>query len=406
MNNVIVIGLGYVGLPLAVIAARNGFKVIGFDIDESKIRKLKNGFSNLESYTEDELIDLQNKGNLSFVNQLPKPTVPSIFVIAVPTPLDENGNPDMSYLSGACMNISEVITDGSLVITESTSYVGTLTEFIKPKIEKFSSAKDLYFAVAPERIDPGNKKWNISNTPRVIGGNTTQSTKLASEFYGAFCEKLIYVSSPEVAEASKLLENTFRQVNIALVNEIATLAKSINISMHEVVTAAATKPFGFMPFRPSIGVGGHCIPIDPVYLSYSGDKNNVDLELVKLSNSKNYNQTKYILEIVKSRLHGNLSGKSIQIVGISYKKNESDTRESPSIRLINELRLLGANVIWHDPIVEAFKGETSQNLNAGIDLGIIVIAHDVIKFDDWHLIQDKVVDFSEGKQILGLPKFF
>jgi UDP-N-acetyl-D-glucosamine dehydrogenase len=268
MNQVIIFGLGYVGLPLAVIAAKNGYQVTGFDINETKVEELKIGVSEISDITEYELLDLQEKGYLKFVNSLPKFRDSSIFVIAVPTPLDSNRDPDLSYLKEACLKISEVISDGSLVITESTSYVGTLTEFIKPIIEKFSNAKGLHFAVAPERIDPGNRNWNLANTPRVIGGFTNRCAELAINFYHAFCKEVIKVSSPEVAETTKLLENTFRQVNIALVNEIAYLTKSINISMHEVVDAAATKPFGFMEFRPGIGVGGHCIPVDPVYLSY------------------------------------------------------------------------------------------------------------------------------------------
>lgn len=406
MNDIFIIGLGYVGLPLAVIAAKNGYKVTGFDIDESKVSCLRNGISNLSSFTNDELIYLQNNGNLSFVNSLPKLSTPAIFVIAVPTPLDEKRNPDMSYLRGACMKISEVISDGSIVITESTSYVGTLMEFIKPLIERFSKSRGIHFAVAPERIDPGNDTWNISNTPRVIGGNTIQATKLAADFYSIFCSDIVQVSSPEVAEMAKLLENTFRQVNIALINEIAALAKSVNISMHEVISAAASKPFGFMEFRPSIGVGGHCIPIDPVYLCYSGDKNNIKLELVKLANYKNYNQVNYVLRSIKTYMEGNLSGKIIQLVGISYKRNIADTRESPAIKLMYELRNLGANVIWHDPIVKKFKDEKSNNLQREIDLGIILTPHDDINFDVWSDIKHKLIDFSSGKKILGLSKFF
>jgi UDP-N-acetyl-D-glucosamine dehydrogenase len=406
MNQVIIFGLGYVGLPLAVIAAKNGYQVTGFDINETKVEELKIGVSEISDITEYELLDLQEKGYLKFVNSLPKFRDSSIFVIAVPTPLDSNRDPDLSYLKEACLKISEVISDGSLVITESTSYVGTLTEFIKPIIEKFSNAKGLHFAVAPERIDPGNRNWNLANTPRVIGGFTNRCAELAINFYHAFCKEVIKVSSPEVAETTKLLENTFRQVNIALVNEIAYLTKSINISMHEVVDAAATKPFGFMEFRPGIGVGGHCIPVDPVYLSYSGDKNNVEMGLVKLSNLKNQKQINYVLNSIVSDFKGSVIGKKIQIVGIAYKKNISDTRESPALELLNELRKLGASVTWHDPVVQEFKGEKSQSLQLDLDIGLIITPHDAIDFHIWSDNKFKVLDFSSGKQILGLPKFF
>ena len=406
MNDVNVVGLGYVGLPLAVIAAQKGFKVTGFDIDEFKINQLKNGHADIPGITEHELLNLQNIGKLNFVKTLPKRTCPSIFVIAVPTPLDDKRNPDLKYLREACLKISESIADGSIVISESTSYVGTLRDFIMPLVEKFSTAKDLNFAVAPERIDPGNDKWNLLNTPRVVSGITKQASNLATEFYSVFCNQVIQVSSPEVAETSKLLENTFRQVNIALVNEIAALAKTLNISMHEVVDAASSKPFGYMEFRPGIGVGGHCIPVDPVYLSYTGDKNNIQMELVKLSNLKNYSQVKYVLNYLISILNGSISGKKIQIVGIAYKKNVSDVRESPAIELIYELRKLGAIVLWHDPIVKEFNDEKSQSLQLEIDLGVILTPHEGINFQAWSGIKDKLVDFSSGKQILGLSKFF
>jgi UDP-N-acetyl-D-glucosamine dehydrogenase len=229
---------------------------------------------------------------------------------------------------------------------------------------------------------------------------------LAINFYHTFCKEVIKVSSPEVAEITKLLENTFRQVNIALINEIAYLTKSFNISMHEVVDAAATKPFGFMAFRPGIGVGGHCIPVDPVYLTYSGDKNHVEMELVKLSNLKNQKQIHYVLNSIISEFNGCLIGKKIQIVGIAYKKNISDTRESPALDLLNELRKLGASVTWHDPVVQEFQGEKSQNLQLDLDIGLIITPHDAIDFHIWGDNKFKVLDFSSGQQILGLPNFF
>ena len=406
MNDVYVIGLGYVGLPIAIQASKSGYKVIGFDVDHSKVEDLKNGICEIPGIIKEDFTNLRGVGSLTFVNELPKSRDESIFIIAVPTPLDLNRNPDLTFLESACAHISKSISDNSIVINESTSYIGTLRSLIKPLIEKVSGAKNLKFAAAPERIDPGNKKWNLKNTPRIIGGISQECVDSAASFYEVFCESILKVSSPEVAEASKLLENTFRQVNIALVNEFALLSKEMNISMNEIISAASTKPFGFMEFHPGLGVGGHCIPVDPVYLSFSASINNIDLELVNLANSINQNQVSYVVNKIKQLFNENCFGKTIQIAGIAYKKNIPDVRESPALDLINKLRNLGAIVLWHDPIVLQYKAEKSMPLIQNIDLGIIITPHDGIDFKIWNQSNLKVLDLSPGNQICNWPKFF
>lgn len=405
MDEVIVVGLGYVGLPVAVEASKNGYRVTGFDIDNRKVQNLKKGICKVPGITSEELIKLQENSSLSFVSEPPKNRTSCIFIIAVPTPLDVSQNPDLSFIENACLTISQCIGDNSLVINESTSFIGTLRQLIRPLIEKKSSAVNLYFAVAPERIDPGNIIWNINNTPRVIGGLSIEACELARSFYSKFCHNLISVSSPEVAEASKLLENSFRQVNIALINEFSKLSSAYNFSTSEVVKAASSKPYGFMPFYPSIGVGGHCIPIDPTYLIYSANQVGQEAGIIALANEINNSRPEKVVALIKEVLNGELKGKVIQVAGISYKPNISDLRESPAIRLIKELEKNGANVLWCDPILKSFEGKNSQPLSSQVDLGLIVTPHDLIDFTIWRESNTQVLDLSANSVNYGWPKF-
>ena len=329
----------------------------------------------------------------------------TVFIIAVPTPLDSVGKPDLNNLKSACESISKIISSKCLIINESTSYIGTLRNLIKPMIDKLSSKDDLEYAVAPERIDPGNKVWNIKNTPRNVAGLTSLATQQSVDLYNSFCDSVNVVSSAEVAECAKLFENTFRQVNIALVNELSKVANKLNFSTHEAVRAAATKPFGFMPFYPSIGVGGHCIPVDPSYLSYSAELAGVDAKFINLANQVNSSMPKIITERVKDYLGGDLTGKQVQIAGISYKPDVSDLRESPAIALIRELIISGANVTWHDPLVAVYEGQKSVALNSVVDLGLIVTPHSQIDFSIWKKANVKVLDLSANSNNYGWPKF-
>jgi len=400
-----VVGQGYVGLPISICAAEAGHTVFGFDIDQDKISKLKLGISNSPEVSTDKLLDLQLRNKISFSSSISDGFGSSIFVIAVPTPLDSQQKPDLSFLTSACELIAQVVGPSSLIINESTSYIGTLRELIKPIIDKISGLIDLNYAVAPERIDPGNKFWNIKNTPRNIAGLTVEATQQSADFYGSFCDSINLVSSPEVAECAKLFENTFRQVNIALVNELSQISSKLSFSTHEAIMAAATKPFGFMPFYPSVGVGGHCIPVDPSYLSYSAEIAGVDAKFVELANKVNSSMPQVIKERVKNYLGGDVSGKKVQIAGISYKPDISDLRESPALELINELETAGAIVSWHDPFVEEYKGKQSIPLSSKIDLGLIVTPHSQIDFTIWRNSNVKVLDLSANSNNYGWPKF-
>ena len=404
-KNVIVVGQGYVGLPLSVHAAKSGFKVYGFDISEEKIEQLKKGYTDSPEIKKNDLLRLQKMTKIEFTSTIPKLNEQSIIVIAVPTPLDSNRKPDLSMLINACELVATVIVNNSLVINESTSYIGTLRDLIKPTIDKLSSAKDIKYAVAPERIDPGNTKWGMKNTPRVIAGLDDIATQITVKFYSKFCNQIYIASKPEVAEAAKLFENTFRQVNIALVNELSNIADSIGFSTHETIKAASTKPFGFMPFYPSIGVGGHCIPVDPSYLAFSAESVGAEARFINLANITNSSMPKIIAERIKIILDGSLIGKKIQIAGITYKPDISDLRESPALDLINELKSLGASVSWHDPFVTKHNDQQSSKLNSDIDLGLIVTPHDEIDFSIWKKSGVNVLDLSANPTNYGWPKF-
>ena len=361
-----IIGQGYVGYALSVAAAKVGHSVIGFDTNPKLISGIK------------------VKGDLK--NYLPTNNEADIkdqdaYIIAVPTPLDEKNQPDLSFLTTAVQLIARTASKGALVINESTSYPGTLREIVITKIEKSNKAKFLYVA-APERIDPANTKWSIKNTPRVIAGIDDQSSKAAYEFYKSICDEVMLVSSPEVAESAKLFENTFRQVNIALVNELAQITEKLGVSANEVIKAAATKPFGFMKFNPSLGVGGHCIPIDPIYLAQKAESVGASAQFIRQANLVNQQMPLYVLKRLAGLLGGDISGKNICIVGISYKPDVTDMRQSPAIVLWQELEKKGASVSFHDEIVKEFEGKTSTALapNA-FDLTVVAVAHSNLEVD-------------------------
>jgi UDP-N-acetyl-D-glucosamine dehydrogenase len=402
---VAIIGQGYVGLPIAISAAEAGHNVGGFDINSSKINNLKKGISDSPDVSPEKIIELQHQKKIFFSDKIEDHEQSTIFVIAVPTPLDDNLKPELKYLISACELLAKIVKPGDLIINESTSYIGTLNDLIKPTIENLSGIKEIDFVVAPERIDPGNKNWNIRNTPRILAGLTIQATDRAVKFYESFCNNVIAVSNPHVAEAAKLLENTFRQVNIALINEFSEVARQFDISAHETVLAAATKPYGFMPFYPSIGVGGHCIPIDPTYLIYSANRVNKSTEIVALSNKINLSMLKKTVSRIKLELGGSIVDRRIQIAGITYKPNIADVRESPALLLFRELEDLGADVIYSDPFIAKFNGRESQPLSLNIDLGLIVTPHDVFDFSIWKKSNSKVFDLSATSKNYGWPKY-
>lgn len=362
-----VIGQGYVGLPLAKAAASVGHKVIGFDTNQDLVNKLLISEANTDNYTP------------SFEPK--KITNCDVYIIAVPTPLDFNDQPDLSYLIAAAKQVGEIATEGSLIINESTSYPGTLREVVVSTISSVNKSKLLY-AAAPERIDPANTKWSIKNTPRVVAGLTNEATEAAVKLYRSFCDHVEIVSSPEVAEAAKLFENTFRQVNIALVNEFAQIAEKFGITANEVIDAAATKPFGFMKFSPSLGVGGHCIPIDPIYLEQKAESLGATAAFIKQATNVNQQMPSYVVSRLQKLIGGNLSGKKICIVGLSYKSDVSDLRQSPSITLWKELESRGCLVSFHDEVVDNYQGNNSAQLEKlAFDLAIVAVRHSSLNID-------------------------
>ena len=349
-----IIGLGYVGRSIATAAVGAGHSVIGFDTNADVISSLSIGG------------DFKGTADAALLGSA------EVVVIAVPTPLDGARNPDLSAVNAACKTIIENVKNPVLIVNESTSYPGTLRNEIAGVIEKASGLGHMY-ASSPERVDPGNEKWTQKNTPRLLAGLTPEATALARKFYSSFCDEIIEVSTPEVAEAAKLFENTFRQVNIALVNEFAQISDALSIPTREVLDAAATKPFGFMSFQPGPGVGGHCIPVDPSYLAYVAENVGVPAEFIKRANQVNLGMPAYVVSRVAKDI-GSLKGKKVVVVGISYKANVSDTREAPAALVIDELKKQGAQVSWHDPVVGKWNGQLSSELK-GFDVAIIVTKH-------------------------------
>ncbi len=372
---VAVIGLGYVGLTISVFAS-NYFQVVGFDNNQKIVNQLNLGRSHIEGVESSLLLKLIKTGSYRATTSGADISDADIVVIAVPTPLTVDRKPDLSYLDAACKTVGANLERPALVINESTSFPGTLRNFIKPHIEKYSSrAVSHLYAISPERVDPGRSDFNQKNTPRLYAGLTEEASAKTKEFYSKFCESLVEVSSPEVAEAAKLFENTFRQVNIALVNEFAQIAHSLGISVYETLDAANTKPYGFMKFTPSAGVGGHCIPVDPTYLASAAEEHGVPATFIRRANEVNLEMSKYIVRRVVEDNGGNLQGKSVLVVGVAYKPNVADVRETAAEPVIEHLRSNGAVVSWHDDVVGNWKGESSAPLQ-GADIVVVVTKHD------------------------------
>jgi UDP-N-acetyl-D-glucosamine dehydrogenase len=368
---VAIIGQGYVGLTIAVGAAGAGHSVVGFDVNDGLIGHLNSGKSHIEGISDSQLAGFLTAGTYRASSEPSVLDSSDVIVIAVPTPLDSDRNPDLSFVHTAAELINQHVKTPALIINESTSYPGTLRKEIAARI----TGVEHLFASSPERVDPGNTQWGTKNTPRLIGGLTTAAVAKAREFYGSFCDSIIEVSSPEVAEAAKIFENTFRQVNIALVNEFAQISDALGISSREVIEAAATKPYGFMPFNPGPGVGGHCIPVDPSYLAHVANEVGVPATFIKRANEVNLAMPAYVVKRVVAGAGGSIVGKSVVVVGVSYKANVADTRETPAAAVIDLLLEQGATVVWHDNLVGSWRGESSTALGA-FDIAVVVTKHD------------------------------
>ncbi|HEV7701713.1 MAG TPA: nucleotide sugar dehydrogenase [Pyrinomonadaceae bacterium] len=351
-----VIGLGYVGLPLIVEFAARGFDAIGFEVDEKKAGEINAGTSYIVDVTSENLAKCVEAGKLVATTDFKRLAECDVIIICVPTPLRKTKDPDMSYILTAGGEIQKYMRRGQLVILESTTYPGTTDEILQPMFEEkgFKLDEDFLLAFSPERVDPGNPQFQTHNIPKVVGGVSKDSTETAAMLYGKIVEQVYPVSSARVAEAAKLWENTFRAINIGMANEMAKVCHALGIDTWEVVNAAATKPFGFMPFYPGPGIGGHCIPLDPHYLSWKARQHGFDSKFISLAEQINSNMPAYVVELASTALNTDskaVRGSKVLILGVAYKKDIDDMRESPALSIIDLLRADGADVVYHDPFV-------------------------------------------------------
>jgi UDP-N-acetyl-D-glucosamine dehydrogenase len=378
---VAIIGQGYVGLTISAFAGEY-FDVVGFDNNTKIVEQLNKGISHIEGVESSVLRSWIKAGRYRATNSVRDIADTDLVVIAVPTPLTSERKPDLTFIDAACRTIGENIKTPVLVINESTSFPGTLRNYIKPAIEKYSTSRiEHLYAISPERVDPGRSDFNQKNTPRLFAGLTPEASVKTRDFYSRFCDQLVEVSSPEVAEAAKLFENTFRQVNIALVNEFAQIAHALGISIYETLDAANTKPYGFMKFTPSAGVGGHCIPVDPTYLAAVAEENGAPATFIRRANTVNLEMSEYIVNRVQADNDGSLQGKSVLVVGVAYKPNVADVRETAAELVIKHLRDRGAVVSWNDEVVGIWHGESSAPLS-GADIAVVITKHDVVSERD------------------------
>lgn len=357
-----VVGLGYVGLPLAVEKAKAGFKTIGFDVQDDKVALVNEGQNYIGDVVDNDLKELVDNGMLSATTDFSFVKDVDFIAICVPTPLDSHQQPDISYVRNSTIEIAKYLKKGTMVVLESTTYPGTTEELIKPLLEEGSNLKcgiDFYLGFSPERVDPGNKQFKTKNTPKVVGAIGEEATEVIATMYRAVLEGDVHeVSSPAVAEMEKILENTYRNINIGLVNELAVLCNKMNISLWEVIDAAKTKPYGFQAFYPGPGLGGHCIPLDPYYLSWKAREFGFHTSMIEASMMINDKMPEYCIERASKILNNNkksLNGSKVLVVGVAYKANIDDYRESPAIHLIDILNESGAITEFYDPYIKSFR---------------------------------------------------
>ena len=374
-----VVGLGYVGLPVSVAAASSFFQVLGIDINKERVETINKGMSPLEDISDQKIHELIESKRLQATTDFSRIKESEVIVICVPTPLNSYHKPDISILESALKAIAPYLRKDMLVILESTVEPGTTRNIVAPLLAKGSGLKQNEFLVAfsPERIDPANKLWEVRNTPKLIAGLTDQAYEKAIQFYSHFIDRLIKCDSLEIAETSKLLENSFRLINISFINEIAIFCQKLGVDINAVISAAATKPYGFMPFYPSIGVGGHCIPVDPLYLANKAREIGAPARFIDLADQINREIPGYFVGRAEEKV-GGLKAKRVLVVGVAYKPNVADVRESPAESLIVGLKQKGAQVFWHDELVQEWNGEKSSALSSNYDLAIIATPHDYL----------------------------
>ncbi len=393
-----IVGLGYVGLPLAVEFAEAGFRVIGLDVTAAKVASLNRGESYIMDIPSARLKPLVDSGRLSATTAYADLAQADAVSICVPTPLTKTKDPDMSFVIDAVNALSEVCHTGMLIVLESTTYPGTTDEIIVPRLAKngFRVGEDVFVAFSPERIDPGNPRYGVRNTPKVVGGMTPACTEATVALYSAAVDQVVPVSSTMAAEMVKLLENTFRAVNIGLVNEMALMCDKLGVDVWEVIQAAASKPFGFMPFYPGPGLGGHCIPIDPLYLSWKLKTLNYTARFIELASEINTGMPLYVIDKIVNALNDDrkpVRGSRVVVLGVAYKRDVNDVRESPALDILSLLREKGADVVYHDPFVPEVRLEGdlrlhntaySADLLASADAVVIVTDHTT--FDYQHIL--------------------
>lgn len=408
-----VVGLGYVGLPLAVEKAKAGFKTIGFDVQAEKVKLVNEGHNYIGDVVDNDLKELVNNGMLTATTDFSFVKDVDFIAICVPTPLDTHQQPDISYVKSSTEEISKYLTKGTMVVLESTTYPGTTEELIKPILEEGSGLKcgeDFYLGFSPERVDPGNLIYKTKNTPKVVGAIGKDATEVIATMYRAVLEGDVYeVSSPAIAEMEKILENTYRNINIGLVNELTMLCNKLGISMWEVVDAAKTKPYGFQAFYPGPGLGGHCIPLDPYYLSWKAREYGFHTSMIESSMMINDQMPEYCVERASKILNRHakaMNGAKVLVVGVAYKQDIDDYRESPALRVIEVLKREQANVDFYDPWIAEYKykGEKHQGIKeispeiiAEYDLVMITAAHTNVDYD---MIQKNAVAIFDTKNVM------
>ena len=377
--NISVIGQGYVGLPIALSAASSGFEVKGIDNDQNKVANLNSGVTSIEDVDPQIISEMISSGKYLATTDFSIIEKSAIVLICVPTPLDLDHKPDLSYLIAAAKSAGKYLSRGSLVILESTVAPGTTRNTIVKILEQESGleSNDFLVAYSPERIDPSSKKWNVKNTPKLVAGLDDEATKQAVNFYSKFIDNVVTCDSIEVAETAKLLENSFRLINISFINELSIFCSKLGISVIDVINAASTKPYGFMPFYPSLGVGGHCIPVDPLYLADKAREIGAPTRFIDLADQINQEMPGYFVGRAEEKI-GGLEGKKVLVIGVSYKPNVADVRETPVESLIVGLVGRGAKVSWHDDLVKEWNGSKSDVMNSNYDLAIIATPHDYI----------------------------
>ena len=393
-----IIGQGYVGLPLAMAAVESGWTVVGLDNSASRVENLNRGQSPVEDISNEILSTALKSGSYRASSKFEDISNADVVTICVPTPLDAKKEPDLSALLGATNSVAPFLKNGALLVSESTSYPGTLRTVVIPLIEKNrpTGATQLFFATAPERVNPGDQVWNQKNTPRLVSGIDKESHDKAMDFYRSICDAVVSVETPEIAEAAKLLENTFRLVNIGLINEFTKLCGPAGIDVNKVVTAASSKPYGFMPFRPGVGVGGHCIPVDPLYLTWWAKQNNLSSPIVDLAEKTNTEMHKYVADRALKLRKSNSQKARILLLGVAYKAGVSDIRETPISYLREHLIRLGHEVEWMDPLVPTWEDTNPTNELKGFDVAILAVNQPGLPVADLQRIGIPILDCTNS----------